>query len=55
MSRAMIHPALWDAQDAPAAAYCARCGGELYGDLDMVHAWGKDYCPVCFERLEEEL
>lgn len=36
---------LRDLQTIPPAGYCARCGGELYGDEDL--------CPDCKNEEEE--
>ena len=43
-----------DPQDEKEIGRCAKCDGELYGERDMAHYNGKDYCLNCYERLLEE-
>lgn len=48
---------LRDAQRARPAAYCRRCGGELYRYDPVLPEGGGRLCPVCAgesKRLEDE-
>ena len=48
---------LRDAQRARPAAYCRRCGGELYRYDPVLPEGGGRLCPVCaaeLQRMEEK-
>lgn len=42
----MLNP-LRDSQLSPPSGYCIYCGGELYGDGEVI-------CPMCLTTLEQD-
>lgn len=47
-----VNPVYRDRQRDPVFAYCSRCGGELYGEDEIMPG---GLCPECWEEVDGDV